>query len=131
MRARKGSIVSIMDEDDIVFEQLSHLRTSHPQMPLKHLPLFFFRGRRLDQARRRSLAAAIQQIARRLDKLRTFEWAQHFAENRIDLSVLSDVVHKHLKDLDAAIGSILTRWPAPTRLLDFGERWSRKGQKLS
>jgi hypothetical protein len=30
------------------------------------------------------------------------------AENRIDLSVLSDVAHKRLKDLDVAIGSILT-----------------------
>ena len=42
MRTKKGSIVSITDEDDIVFEQLSHLRTSHPQMPLKHLPIFLF-----------------------------------------------------------------------------------------
>jgi len=91
MRTKKGSIVSIANEDDIVFEQLGRLCASHPQVTLKHLPIFFFRGRRLDQARRKSLAAAIQQIARWLNKLGTFEWARHFAENRIDLSVLSEV----------------------------------------
>jgi hypothetical protein len=36
MRTKKGSIVSITNEDDIVFEQLGRLCTSHPQVPLKH-----------------------------------------------------------------------------------------------
>ena len=32
MRTKKGSIVSITNEDDIAFEQLGRLCTSHPQV---------------------------------------------------------------------------------------------------
>ena len=41
----------------------------------------------------------MQEIADWLEKLGMSEYAQRFAENRIDLSVLPDLTDQHLKDL--------------------------------
>jgi hypothetical protein len=51
--------------------------------------------------------AAMQQIADWLEKLGMSEYAQHFAENRIDFSVLPDLTDQHLKDLGIALGDRL------------------------
>jgi hypothetical protein len=48
--------------------------------------------------------AAMQHIADWLDKLGMSEYAQRFAENRIDFSVLPDLTDQHLKDLGIALG---------------------------
>ena len=49
----------------------------------------------------------MQQIANWLEKLGMSEYAQRFAENRIDLSVLPDLTDQHLKDLGIALGDRL------------------------
>jgi hypothetical protein len=46
----------------------------------------------------------MQQIAGWLEKLGMSEYAERFAENRIDLSVLPDLTDQHLKDLGIALG---------------------------
>jgi class 3 adenylate cyclase len=49
----------------------------------------------------------MQQIADWLEKLGMSEYAQRFAENRIDASVLPDLTDQHLKDLGIALGDRL------------------------
>ena len=49
----------------------------------------------------------MQQIADWLEKLGMSEYAERFAENRIDLSVLPDLTDQHLKDLGIALGDRL------------------------
>jgi class 3 adenylate cyclase/predicted ATPase len=48
--------------------------------------------------------AAMQQIAEWLKKLGMSEYAERFAENRIDLSVLRDLTDQDLKDLGVVLG---------------------------
>ena len=48
--------------------------------------------------------AAMQQIADWLEKLGMSEYAQRFAENRIDFSVLRDLTDQDLKDLGIVLG---------------------------
>jgi hypothetical protein len=50
--------------------------------------------------------AAMQQIADWLKRRGMSEYAQRFAENRIDLSVLTDLTDQHLKDLGIALGDL-------------------------
>jgi class 3 adenylate cyclase len=49
----------------------------------------------------------MQQISDWLEKLGMSEYAQHFAENRIDFSVLPDLTDQHLKDLGLPLGDRL------------------------
>ena len=49
----------------------------------------------------------MQPIAHWLDKLGMSEYAQRFAENRIDFSVLPELTDQHLKDLGVALGDRL------------------------
>jgi class 3 adenylate cyclase/predicted ATPase len=49
----------------------------------------------------------MQQIGDWLEKLGMSEYAERFAENRIDLSVLPDLTDQHLKDLGIALGDRL------------------------
>ena len=49
----------------------------------------------------------MREIADWLEKLGMSEYAQRFAENRIDLSVLPDLTDQHLKDLGIALGDRL------------------------
>ena len=49
----------------------------------------------------------MQQIAAWLETLGMSEYAERFAENRIDLSVLPDLTDQHLKDLGIALGDRL------------------------
>src|SRR6516164_5502856 len=49
----------------------------------------------------------MQQIADWLEKLGMPEYAQRFAENRIDFSVLPDLTDQHLKDLGLPLGDRL------------------------
>ena len=51
--------------------------------------------------------AAVQQIADWLRKLGMAEYTDRFVENRIDISVLSDLTDQHLKDLGVALGDRL------------------------
>jgi SAM domain (Sterile alpha motif)/Adenylate and Guanylate cyclase catalytic domain len=46
----------------------------------------------------------LEQIAQWLEKLGMSEYAQRFAENRIDLSVLPDLTDQDLKDLGVVLG---------------------------
>ena len=46
----------------------------------------------------------MQQIADWLDKLGLSEYAQRFAKNRIDFSVLPDLTDQDLKDLGVVLG---------------------------
>src|SRR5215469_6392848 len=46
----------------------------------------------------------MQQIADWLEKLGMAEYAERFAENRIDLSVLQDLTDQDLKDLGVVLG---------------------------
>ena len=48
----------------------------------------------------------MQQIADWLKKLGMSEYAERFAENRIDLSVLPDLTDQHLEKLGVARGQI-------------------------
>jgi hypothetical protein len=52
-------------------------------------------------------SSAMQQTTDWLDKLGMFEYAQRFAENRIDFSVLPELTDQHLKDLGVALGDRL------------------------
>src|SRR5262249_7807547 len=49
----------------------------------------------------------MQQIADWLEKLGMSEYAERFAENRIDFSVLPDLTDQHLKDLGIELGDRL------------------------
>ncbi len=49
----------------------------------------------------------MQEIGDWLEKLGMSEYAERFAENRIDLSVLPDLTDQHLKDLGIALGDRL------------------------
>jgi class 3 adenylate cyclase len=49
----------------------------------------------------------MQQIADWLKKFGMSEYAQRFAENKIDISVLPDLTEQHLKDLGIALGDRL------------------------
>ena len=51
--------------------------------------------------------ATMQQVTDWLDKLGMTEYAQRFAENRIDLSVLPHLTDQHLKELGVALGDRL------------------------
>src|SRR5215472_9602220 len=53
------------------------------------------------------MVAAMQQIADWLKELGMSEYAQRFAENRIDLSVLPDLTDQHLEKLGVALGDRL------------------------
>ena len=57
--------------------------------------------------RRAPLVTAMQQIADWLKKLGMSEYAERFAENRIDLSVLPDLTDQHLEKLGVALGDRL------------------------
>ena len=46
----------------------------------------------------------MQQIAEWLEKLGMSKYAQRFAENRIDFSVLSDLTDQHLKEIGVSLG---------------------------
>jgi SAM domain (Sterile alpha motif) len=52
----------------------------------------------------RSLVAAMQQIADWLKTLGMSEYAQRFAENDIDFSVLRHLTHQDLKELGVSLG---------------------------
>src|SRR5215472_16699906 len=54
--------------------------------------------------RRDRLVAAMQQIEEWLKDLGMPEYAERFAENKIDISVLPDLTEQHLKDLGVALG---------------------------
>src|SRR6516225_11411403 len=54
--------------------------------------------------RRDRLVAAMQQIEEWLKDLGMPEYADRFAENKIDISVLPDLTEQHLKDLGVALG---------------------------
>jgi hypothetical protein len=49
----------------------------------------------------------MQEIADWLEKLGMSEYAQLFAENRIDYSLLPDLTDQHLKDLGLPLGDRL------------------------
>ena len=49
----------------------------------------------------------MQQIAEWLKGLGMSEYAERFAENKIDISVLPDLTDQHLKDLGVALGDRL------------------------
>jgi hypothetical protein len=49
----------------------------------------------------------MQDLAHWLEELGMSEYAERFAENRIDLSVLPDLTDQHLKDLGIALGDRL------------------------
>jgi SAM domain (Sterile alpha motif) len=51
--------------------------------------------------------SAVQQVADLLKKLGMSEYAERFAENRIDLSVLPDLTDQHLEKLGVALGDRL------------------------
>ena len=55
----------------------------------------------------KSLGGGMQQIADWLEKLGMSEYAQRFAENRIDFSILPDLTDQHLKDLGLPLGDRL------------------------
>jgi hypothetical protein len=48
--------------------------------------------------------AAMQQIADWLKKLGMSEYAERFADNDIDMAILSDLTDQHLKDLGVSLG---------------------------
>jgi class 3 adenylate cyclase len=52
-------------------------------------------------------APATKEVSDWLEKLGMSEYAERFAENRIDLSVLPDLTDQHLKDLGIALGDRL------------------------
>jgi class 3 adenylate cyclase len=62
---------------------------------------------RVETRRRYFWRTAMQQIADWLNQLGMSEYAQRFAENRIDFSVLPDLTDQHLKDLGIALGDRL------------------------
>jgi class 3 adenylate cyclase len=60
----------------------------------------------------------MQQIADWLEKLGMSEYAERFAENRIDVSVLPELTDQHLKDLGVALGDRLKILRAIRELTD-------------
>jgi len=62
----------------------------------------------------------MQQIADWLEKLGMSEYAQCFAENRIDFSVLPDLTDQDLEKLGA---------PRSTAAVSLASRWARLGEK--
>jgi SAM domain (Sterile alpha motif) len=60
----------------------------------------------------------VKEIAEWLDKLGMSEYAQRFAENRIDFSVLPELTDQHLKDLGIALGDRLKMLRAIRELAD-------------
>jgi class 3 adenylate cyclase len=60
----------------------------------------------------------MQQIADWLKKLGMSEYAERFADNKIDISVLPDLTEQHLKDLGVALGDRLKMLRA---IRDLGE----------
>jgi class 3 adenylate cyclase/tetratricopeptide (TPR) repeat protein/DNA polymerase III delta prime subunit len=62
----------------------------------------------------------MQRIADWLEKLGMSEYAQRFAENRIDFSVLPDLTDLHLKDLGLPLGDRLKMLRAIRELSDTG-----------
>jgi class 3 adenylate cyclase/predicted ATPase len=65
------------------------------------------RGRKARSGHGGPLAVAMQQIADWLKKLGMAEYAECFAQNKIDISVLPDLTEQHLKDLGIALGDRL------------------------
>src|SRR5215471_16729819 len=61
-------------------------------------------GRKLGHATTGPLVAAMRQVAEWLKDLGMPEYAERFAENKIDISVLPDLTEQHLKDLGVALG---------------------------
>ena len=62
----------------------------------------------------------MQQIADWLEKLGMSEYAERFAENRIDLSVLPDLTDQHLEKLGVALGDRLKILRAIRELASVG-----------
>src|ERR1700751_4200762 len=60
----------------------------------------------------------MQQVADWLEKLGMSEYAQRFADNRIDLTVLPELTDQHLKDLGIALGDRLKMLRAIRELSD-------------
>jgi class 3 adenylate cyclase len=60
----------------------------------------------------------MQQVADWLEKLGMSEYAQRFADNRIDLTVLLELTDQHLKDLGIALGDRLKMLRAIRELSD-------------
>jgi hypothetical protein len=60
----------------------------------------------------------MQQIGDWLEKLGMSEYAQRFAENRIDFTVLPELTDQHLKDLGVALGDRLKMLRAIRELPD-------------
>jgi SAM domain (Sterile alpha motif) len=73
----------------------------------------------------------MQQIADWLNQLGMSEYAQRFAENRIDFSVLPDLTDQHLKDLGIALGDRLKLLRAIRELGDTPRRSSRRPSRRS
>ena len=67
---------------------------------------------------RNPLGAAMQRIADWLKTLGMSEYAERFAENRIDFSVLPELTDQHLKDLGIALGDRLKMLRAIRELVD-------------
>jgi hypothetical protein len=65
----------------------------------------------------------MQQIADWLNQLGMSEYAQRFAENRIDFSVLPDLTDQHLKDLGIALGDRLKLLRAAKGLEPHVSQW--------
>src|SRR6516162_6357305 len=63
----------------------------------------------------------MREIADWLNQLGMSEYAQRFAENRIDFSVLPDLTDQHLKDLGIALGDRLKLLRAIRELGDTSE----------
>src|SRR5262245_65482419 len=75
----------------------------------------------------------MQQIADWLNQLGMSEYAQRFAENRIDFSVLPDLTDQHLKDLGIALGDRLKLLRAIRELGDtpsISTKLSSSGPKI-
>jgi class 3 adenylate cyclase len=60
----------------------------------------------------------MQPIAEWLQKLGMSEYAERFAENRIDFSILPELTDQHLKDLGIALGDRLKMLRAIRELAD-------------
>lgn len=69
----------------------------------------------------------MQQIAEWLEKLGLSEYTQRFAENRVDLSVLSELTDQHLKELGIALGDRLKMLRA---LRELGDPFRASSQSM-
>jgi SAM domain (Sterile alpha motif) len=67
----------------------------------------------------------MQQIADWLKKLGMSEYAQRFAENQIDSSVLPELTDQHLKDLGIALGDRLKLLRA---IRELARLWRSQGR---